>query len=336
MTHVLVHGASIGELLAAETVVAGLRNTVPDLLVTYSYTSPSVAHWPSWPADAVVRLPLPLTRVMGRWLDRLRPDLLVLSRGDLWPAMLRAAQRRRIPVAVIGGRIRPGSPRLRRPIRALFEAGVRTLAHVGVVDEDEAIRWIELGAMPERVVVTGDPAVDRALAYQADPAVVAALRSWAGGEPILVLGSVEPSDRHTVQALLAEGPRAVIVPHDPERTWRLRLGDAVADWTPGTAPPPTRGLVIRTRGHLADCYAAAAAAFVGGWHGERLHSRLEVEARRAVPIVGETSQVVAGWRFLRDSPGDCRRIGKQLRAAVECHAGAAAREAAALLRLLRK
>ncbi|MEX0692362.1 MAG: glycosyltransferase N-terminal domain-containing protein [Gemmatimonadales bacterium] len=279
MKHVLVHGASIGELLAAETVVAGLRDRHPDLRVTYSYTSRSVARWPSWPADAVERLPFPTATRLTPWLRGLDPDALLLSRGDLWPGLLRAAARGGIPAIVIGGRIGAESRRLRWPWRLGYRRAAAGLAWVGAVTEEDASRWVRLGVPRERVTVTGDPAVDRLLAYRPRQAIVDAIRTWAKGEPVLVVGSMEPSDRAAVAALLAQTPRALIVPHDPER---LRLPWPA--WSGDGPLPEASHVAAPRRGILLDCYHAAAAAYVGGGHTGRLHSVLEPVAA-GVPVV---------------------------------------------------
>jgi 3-deoxy-D-manno-octulosonic-acid transferase len=172
-------------------------------------------------------------------------------------------------------------------------------AYVGAVSEEDAGRWVTLGVPAERVTVTGDPAVDRVLAYRRNAEIVAALHAWAGDEPILVIGSMEPSDRQAVLALLAAAPRAVVVPHDPE--WDPRL-PSTATWLPGHATPDARHLVVRQRGVLMDCYAAARAAFVGGGYADRVHALNEPAAVGVPALAGPAAatDLVLRWLAWRD------------------------------------
>lgn len=333
MQTVLVHGASIGELLAAEPVVARLRATHPDLVFVFSHTSPSVAAWPSWTAARVRRLPLPVPGVMGRWLDDVAPSVMLLSRGELWPAMLSAARRRGISVAVIGGRIREDSGRLRWPLRAMLAPGVRGIARIGAVTEADAARWRRLGALPERVVVTGDPGVDRLLERTPDSAVVAPLRAWARDQPVLVIGSMEPSDVPAVGALLADAPRAIVVPHNPER---MRAAPGWAPWHPGQSVPDARVVYVARRGLLADCYHVGRAAYVGGGFAGRVHETREPAAAGLPVLTGPNDLAVLGavWRRWRDDPAGARSEGETARRALEAAAGAATHTAHLVMPLL--
>ena len=98
---IAVHGASVGEGVAAEGVFAALRAARPRrVLLRLAFTDTGLAS--ARGHDALAALPFDAPWVVGPWLDRLRPRALVLVESELWPNLLAAAARRGIPVAVVG------------------------------------------------------------------------------------------------------------------------------------------------------------------------------------------------------------------------------------------
>ncbi len=140
----------------------GCARRCPACRSTLTHTSPSVTDEERLAgADHADYLPLDEPRPIARTLDALRPDLLLLSRGDLWPELVRQVQARGVPVAVTGGIVRSRSGRLRWPARAVLRPACRRLAYVGAVTDGDAERWRRLGVLEDRVEVTGDPRHDQ-------------------------------------------------------------------------------------------------------------------------------------------------------------------------------
>jgi 3-deoxy-D-manno-octulosonic-acid transferase len=278
---VWLHAASVGEALAAEPLVRRLRAALPGLQVALTHTSPSLAGRGSLAgADHVDYLPLDEPQPIARTLEALRPDLLLFSRGDVWPELARQAHARGVPLAVMGGMVRPLSGRLRWPARAVLQPVCRLLDYVGD-------QLIERPVHLERL----------------EP-----LRSWARA-CVIVAGSVERADERALfaaAAALASDPtvRWLVVPHDPSVALTRRLlstarsrGLAAAPW-PGEGAPPGDAvlLVITTRGLLADLYAVGSIAYVGGgFRRGGLHAVAEPAARGLPVLFGPR------WQEQRDA-----------------------------------
>jgi 3-deoxy-D-manno-octulosonic-acid transferase len=260
-------------------------------------------------------------------LDAVRPDLLLFGRGDLWPTLVLAAAERSLPVAVVGAVVRAGSRRLARVARAALGPMHRCVTWVGAASPDDADRWASLGVPPNRIAVTGDPRHDRVL--QREPALgpAARLRAWATDAPVLVAGSVEPSDdvalTDALVRLTAESSavRVVLVPHDPtpdrlaavERRLTTR-GLTLARWTGVNPPPETHAtiLLVTERGLLADLYLGADVAYVGGgFRRGRLHAIAEPAAFGIPVMIGPMwrgtadaePMIAAGGAVVVDDPG---------------------------------
>src|SRR5689334_24118915 len=107
------HGVSVGEIHLLRHVVAAFRERHPKWECVVSSTTDTgldearrcFAEMP------VVVWPLDFSWAVRRALAAVQPRLLVLAEGELWPNMLRAARARRVPVAVVNGRLSPRSAR---------------------------------------------------------------------------------------------------------------------------------------------------------------------------------------------------------------------------------
>jgi 3-deoxy-D-manno-octulosonic-acid transferase len=306
---VWLHAASVGEVLAAEPIVRRLRAAVSGLHVVLTHTSSSVTAWDSTAiAEQTDYLPRDEPRVMARVLDALRPDLLLLSRGDLWPALTRAAHARRVPVTIAGAVVRPRSLRLRWPARAVLRPAARSIAYVGAVTDGDAERWCRLGVLADRIAVTGDPRHDHVIERTGQPETIAPLLTWAR-DIVIVAGSVEREDEAHVLGAAAglaanHALQWLVVPHDPtDATCRRLLAGAAARelsaacWSGAGAPPTDATLVVvRTRGVLFDLYALGTVAYVGGgFRRGQLHAVAEPAAAGVPVLVGPQ------WQEHRDA-----------------------------------
>ena len=318
---VWLHGASVGEGRQAEAVLRRLRAARPDWQIAYTFSSPSAERWAAGlPADVAAYLPFDTARETGVALDALRPAALVFSATDVWPELVRQAARRHVALGVVSATLAPTSSRRGQLARRLLQPAYAALDRVGAIDAADAAGLAALGVAPGRIVVTGDTRHDAALARvaalapDAPPPHLRALRAAADGRPLLVAGSTWPSDERVLLPALAAARargarcRLVIAPHEPTPGHLAALEGAIrrdlepgitavrlsALLLPGTVPPPAAGnvpsgigdvVVVDTVGVLGELYPAASLAYVGGgFHGKGLHSVIE-PAAAGVPVV---------------------------------------------------
>ncbi len=283
-----IHGVSVGEVNAARALVTELHAQLPDYQVVVTSTTETglaAARRAFAPAHKVFRFPLDLTFAVARALGRLRPGLVVLVEGDVWPNFVSAAGRRGVPVVVVNGRLGPrkGYPRYRlvRPLAGLL---FNRLAAIGVQHEAYAELFRSLGVAGEKLSVTGMMKYDAAEIGDrvAGQEALAAALGLAGDEPLLVAGGTGGGEERTIVEAFARrrgaGPlaraRLAVVPRKPERFAEAArviegLGfEAVRrsqrpDGSAGAALSPDAVLLGDTMGELRKFYALAAAVFVG-------------------------------------------------------------------------
>lgn len=277
---ILVHGVSVGETHALQPLVKALAASpaAPDVVVSASTaTGHERARAIHAPGREVVRFPLDFTWMANRFLDRLRPALVVLGELELWPSFLAACARRRIPVCVVNGRLSERSYRGYHAWRALVRPMFRQLDLVVAQTETYRDRFTAMGVPAHRAVVGGSLKWDAARA-EPDPALAATLAAALGidrSRPVIVAGSTGPGEEEVLVGDLPEGSQLVLAPRSPDR-WnevaRLVPGmprrSNAANTVAGKHPRPSRRdkrqvFLLDTIGELPAAYLLADTVFIG-------------------------------------------------------------------------
>ena len=303
-----LHGASAGEVLLLQPLVRWLERDLPDTTLVVSAFSSSglAAARGAFPRHRVVFLPFDLSVVINRFLRRLRPRLVVIVEGDLWPNFLLALGRRDVPVVVMNGRMSPISCR-RHAMTRLIPALIRSMPFIAVQAEEHARRLQRLGVEPGRLHVTGNMKYDLT-PPPSGPGEVGALRERLGygaRDIVIIGGSLHTGEDDVLlrawRQLSSETERPIalaLVPRYPansrqvERKAREHGYHAILKTSVdgGEEAPGIDGvLIVDTLGELRTLYAAAEIAFVGGslfssGHNRGGHNLME-PAIAGVPVL---------------------------------------------------
>ncbi len=218
---VWIHGASVGEVLAAAALIERLRDLNLRILLTSGTVTSAAVVAKRFPPDVIHQyVPYDSPRYVARFLDHWKPSLALFIESDLWPNLILAGAARRVPMVLINGRMSPRSfPRWRRmhgTISALLSRFDICLAQSKI----DAERFASLGGRD--VVTTGNLKLDVA-APPADPAKLERLMAMTRGRPIIVAASTHPGEDEMLVAahrsLVGFFPQllTVIVPRHPDR-----------------------------------------------------------------------------------------------------------------------
>jgi 3-deoxy-D-manno-octulosonic-acid transferase len=218
---VWIHGASVGEVLAAAALIEKLRALNLRILLTSGTVTSAAIVAKRFPPDVIHQyVPYDSPRYVTRFLDHWRPSLALFIESDLWPNLILSSAARRLPMVLINGRMSPRSfPRWRRvsnTISALLGRFDVCLAQ----SQTDADRFSALGS--RNVVTTGNLKLDVA-APPADPAKLERLMSVTRGRPILVAASTHSGEEeilietHKTLAGFFPSLLTVIVPRHPDR-----------------------------------------------------------------------------------------------------------------------
>ncbi|OLE34636.1 MAG: 3-deoxy-D-manno-octulosonic acid transferase [Alphaproteobacteria bacterium 13_1_20CM_3_64_12] len=271
---VWIHGASVGEVLAAAALIERLRALGIRVLLTSGTVTSAAIVAKRFPSDVIHQyVPYDSPRYVGRFLDHWQPTLALFIESDLWPNLILSSAARRLPMVLINGRMSHRSfPRWRRlagTISALLGRFDLCLAQSDV----DAERFAELGS--RNVVITGNLKLD-VPAPSADPVKLERIMMMTRGRPIIVAASTHPGEEnilleaHRTLAGFFPSLLTVIVPRHPNR------GEAIARSIPASGlhvslrsreelPTATTDIYVAdTMGELGLFYRLAPIVFMGG------------------------------------------------------------------------
>ncbi len=280
-----IHAVSVGELLTARPLIAGLRERHPGLRLFLSTTTMSaqqLARRSVPDADAVFYFPFDLGLVVRRTLDLVKPRLFLMMETEIWPNLLRECRDRGVKTAVLNGRLSSRSFPRYRMARGFFRHVLADIDRFCVQSEESARRFVEIGALPERITVTGSLKFDSlepgGTSAQARPRErVLRYFRFAPARPVLVAGSTMKGEEAAVLRVFRRVktalPAAVLLvaPRHPERFGEVvRLCEQEGFRTvrrsdlPIDAEPRADVVVLDTIGELATLYQLGTVVFVGG------------------------------------------------------------------------
>jgi 3-deoxy-D-manno-octulosonic-acid transferase len=305
------HGVSVGEVHLLRQVIAAFRARQPEWeCVVSSSTDTGVDEARRcFPELPVLVWPLDFSWAVKRALNKVKPRLLVLAEGELWPNMLRAAKQRGIPVAVVNGRFSPRSARRYRRFGAFARPMLHGVSLFAVQTERYAATLRSLGVSSSQIAVTGSVKYDGLIGDRNNEQTgdLGVLFGVDGTDLIWVAGSTQAPEEREVLAiyrrLKARFPklRLILVPRQRDRF------DAVARMVQDTGVPLVRRsglqtpvvnknavILVDSLGDLSAIWGLADIGFVGGsLDGKRGgQNMLEPAAFGTAVIIGD--QV---WNF---------------------------------------
>jgi 3-deoxy-D-manno-octulosonic-acid transferase len=282
-----VHAVSVGETVAVVRLARDLQRVFPERKIFLSSVTPAgrAAGESRLPSVAGrFYLPMDWRGAVRAALRRIQPSLLVIVDTELWPNLLRAAHELGARIILVNARLSTRSFRRYRMIRPLMR---RVLEHVDVVcaqTEADAERFRDLGAAPERTVLSGNLKFDAeppqlgAFPRLLEKAVLASARG-----PIMIAASTMPGEEPMLlrawSRVRAQYPKALLIlaPRHPARfdevaqmlagsgcscARRTRLASQEAEISSQVAAPEI--LLLDTIGELAGILELANVVFMGG------------------------------------------------------------------------
>ncbi len=276
-----LHAASVGEAISILPVLSALAAEAPrlNILLTTGTLTSATLMAERLPALGLWRVihqfaPLDVPRWVARFLDHWRPDAAAFVESELWPNTIAAVAARKIPLAMVNGRMSGRSfarwrrwPRLAQRLLAAFDL---VMAQSG----RDARRLRRLGA--SGVEAPGN------LKFSAPPLTVDQnelhrLQAAIGTRPVWLAASTHPGEEiqviaaHRILANRYPDLLTLIAPRHPARGAEIAALSndlAVSRRALGELPPaPASGgtlWVLDTLGEMGLWYRLARIVFVGG------------------------------------------------------------------------
>jgi 3-deoxy-D-manno-octulosonic-acid transferase len=282
-----LHGSSAGEIDLLRPLLHRLEQHTQNYRIVISAFSISgyTAAKKLFPQHCVIYFPVDYSSVIKRFLNALKPRLIVLVESEFWPNFIATASRNNIPTCVLNGRLSQKSFKAHRRTRVIPWA-LKQVSLLAVQTADDAARFRELGIARHRIAITGNMKYDLQdqAASQDLQTLRRTLRERYGLDedmPVFIGGSIHQGEDRALasayQRLLVEGYRLrmIIVPRYPAESsavGRTLLEhdllpapmSTVPDDVTDTLRDRQRVLIVDTIGELKNFYAASDIAYVGG------------------------------------------------------------------------
>ncbi len=273
------HAVSVGEAEAAFPLIQAIQNRYPEQPILVTTTTPTGSARVKAVFEESVRhvyFPYDLPDVVCRFLKHFKPRIAVMMETEIWPNLFHQCHQQKIPLLIINARLSDRSTQGYRKLAQFTQETLSHVSHIATRSENDASRFISLGASPDNVSIAGNIKFDlklpASLLEQAEftrqslflhrPVWIAA--STHEGEDEQVLSAFIKLRRNLPQALL------VLVPRHPERFDKVaslckqqKLN--IIKRTDGIpCDEKTNVFLLNTMGELKLFSAASDVAFVGG------------------------------------------------------------------------
>ena len=292
-----IHAVSVGEVIASLPLLQRLKDRYPSVslvLSTITDTGQRVAMGKVPEGTKVIYLPFDLNFILKRALKNIRPELFITIETELWPNLLMALKRHKIPAVVMNGRISDDSFKGYKRIKFFMQSIIDCIDLFCMQDAVYAGRVKELGAPEDKVRVLGS--------FKFDTVPSLDIPEWTKllSHPVIIAGSTHRGEEDIILSSYAELKKyfpdltLIIAPRHPERfreVEELVKAEGLSYVKrsqlihPFTDSPIHQIIILDAVGELASVYSVSDVAVIGGSFIEHGGQNLLEPAFWAKPII---------------------------------------------------
>lgn len=302
----LIHCASVGEVVAIQSLVEQLLNANPDQHVTITTNTTAGADRVKLLFKDRVEhayLPYDFPLFIKLFLYRKHPTKVLINEMELWPNLFDQCWRSNIPIFIINGRMSEKSTKTYLKYPSLFQPMFEKVTAICAQGQRDYQNYLTLGVSPDKLTLTNNIKFDLSISRQ-DILLSKKIKTQFVLEQrlLIVAGSThEPEEQILLDAYLAlqkDYPTLllIIVPRHPQRFEKVHQLlqkqhiETVLMSEQKPCSPKTQVLLCNQMGKLRSIYAIADISFVGGSIADRGgHNALEPAAVGVPIIMGEST-----------------------------------------------
>lgn len=278
-----IQAASVGETMVAARLLQEIKVEFPEYAIAFTCNTmtghATAERVIGKMADLIGYFPFDHPWIVKRFLARLKPVVLLLIETEIWPNVLTYSKKRGVKIAIANGRLDKSYKRLKK--FGFYKSALGLIDFIGAQTETDRERFIQLGAKPAKVQITGNikfdfnyPAIpDREtngflekLSLPMNTPILTAA-STHHGEEAIVIAAFEMIKRELPEAFLILAPRHI---DRAEEIIKVLAGSKLKyirrteqDKGKKVSGKPDL-LILDTFGELGLAYSVASLAFIGG------------------------------------------------------------------------
>ena len=225
--HIHFHAVSVGETLAAVPMIKSLSQAHDDWRISISVSTPTGREQAQKHLVGLAEisyLPFDTPGAVQRFLDRVKPDLMVMVETELWPNLVHQCHKRKISTLLMNGRMSAKSAQSYLKMASLTKQMMSEIDLVLAQFSEDKNRFIELGCAAESVVTSGNLKFDANLSEQVKSRAQMLRSDWQlQDRPVWIAASTHLGEEEIIlelhKKLLLDLPNLllILVPRHPER-----------------------------------------------------------------------------------------------------------------------
>jgi len=274
-----IHAVSMGEAIASVPLIKALKQCHPDLTITVTNETPTGAERIQTLVGNLVTqvyVPYDVPYAIKKFLNTVKPKLLVLMETEMWPNMLYYCQQHHIPALLANARLSERSTAGYKRLGRFTQNLVQCLTLVAAQTQIDADHFVELGLSADRTQVTGSIKFDLEIPTNLFEKAKTLRDEWGNHRLIWIAASTHEGEEELILKAFTEAKKLipqlllVSVPRHPERfksvadLYRQKNYTIVLRSENKNCAQETDIFVGDTTGELLLFYAASDIAFVGG------------------------------------------------------------------------
>ncbi|MGB9665198.1 MAG: 3-deoxy-D-manno-octulosonic acid transferase, partial [Ignavibacteria bacterium] len=292
------HSSSVGEFEQAKPIIEKI-NSNKDYFILPSFLSPSGYNAAKRydRADLITYYPFDSKKNVQRFVDIIKPSILIYMRYDIWPNSVFELEKRKIPVVLVDATMKKNSPRKIFIVRNFHKFLFNKFEKILTISDEDRKGFVEIGVKPEKIEVAGDTRYDRV--YQKSQSALKQKilnEKIIEGRKIFVAGSTWKEDEEVLFPALIKLHKyernliSIIVPHEPsiptleQIEFELNKNISTIRFSALNQYRDEKIIIVDSVGILLILYAYADVAFVGGGFKSNIHNVLE-PAVYGIPVL---------------------------------------------------
>lgn len=282
-----MHAASLGEFEQGRPVLQKLKETNSNIKIIVTFFSPSGFEIVKNNKEFtnVFYLPMDSRLHAEKWMNILKPDLVLWVKYEYWHYYLQEIQKRKIPLLMVSGIYRE-SQTFFKWYGGFYRNMLKPFTHFFVQNENSK-EWLEKLVPAEKITISGDTRCDRVINIVNNFSEIPGIADFCGDKKVIVAGSTWEEDEAEWTHYVREHSEVkfIIAPHEIDeenlRDVQKQFAGSVfySEWMSNRLifnNTEINCLIIDNIGMLSRLYYYATVTYVGGGFGDDgLHNILE-------------------------------------------------------------
>lgn len=267
---IMFHACSVGEVTAIENLVKQARKRFSDckiVVTTGTKTGQDIAHKKLVDfADYITYFPFDIPLAVNKFLDKIKPSVVIIAETEIWPYFAYGCKSRNIPLCIINGRISDSTYNSYKLVTPFFKKVFENFSAVYVQSEEDGRKYVSIGMRKDDTKFMGNLKFDIQAKSQDIDLGQNGFKIWLagsthGGENKIILDTYKKLNNPNLKLLIA--PRHL--ERVPEIESLIKeMGMNYGLKSKGARFADNDIIILDTLGELGKMYSICDIAFIGG------------------------------------------------------------------------